>query len=109
MLLGPNGAGKSTLFSIITGLVRADTGECFINGNNIADNSIEALKSLGVVFQQPTIDLELTVKENLWVLTDPILNHFYSNLKKVFFQISNKHVKIHWCFTSKPSFQKRIV
>ena len=65
VLLGPNGAGKSTLFSIITGLVRADTGECFINGNNIADNSIEALKSLGVVFQQPTIDLELTIKENL--------------------------------------------
>ena len=65
VLLGPNGAGKSTLFSIITGLVRSDSGECFINGNNIDDNSIEALKSLGVVFQQPTIDLELTVKENL--------------------------------------------
>ena len=44
VLLGPNGAGKSTLFSIITGLVRADSGECFINGNNVASQSIGALK-----------------------------------------------------------------
>ena len=65
VLLGPNGAGKSTLFSIITGLVRADSGNCFINGNNVASQSIGALRSLGVVFQQPTIDLELSVKENL--------------------------------------------
>ena len=65
VLLGPNGAGKSTLFSIITGLARADSGSCLINGNNIASQSIGALKNLGVVFQQPTIDLELTVKENL--------------------------------------------
>ena len=65
VLLGPNGAGKSTLFSIITGLARADEGECFINGNNTVSQSIKALKNLGVVFQQPTIDLELTVKENL--------------------------------------------
>ncbi|PPR27427.1 MAG: Energy-coupling factor transporter ATP-binding protein EcfA2 [Alphaproteobacteria bacterium MarineAlpha9_Bin4] len=65
VLLGPNGAGKSTLFSIITGLMRADSGACLINGYNIADNTISALKNLGVVFQQPTIDLELTVKQNL--------------------------------------------
>ena len=65
VLLGPNGAGKSTLFSIITGLARADGGECFIYGNNIVDQNIRALKNLGVVFQQPTIDLELSVKENL--------------------------------------------
>ena len=66
VLLGPNGAGKSTLFSIITGLSRADTGNCIIDGHNIAQDGTEALKRLGVVFQQPTIDLELTVKENLF-------------------------------------------
>ncbi len=65
VLLGPNGAGKSTLFSIITGLARPDSGDCFINENNIITQNIGALKSLGVVFQQPTIDLELTVLENL--------------------------------------------
>ncbi len=66
VLLGPNGAGKSTLFSIITGLSRPDNGACLINGSNIVDDSMGALKSLGVVFQQPTIDHELTVKENLF-------------------------------------------
>ena len=66
VLLGPNGAGKSTLFSIITGLSSADKGECFINGYNIKEDGIKALKSLGVVFQQPTIDLELSVRENLF-------------------------------------------
>ena len=66
VLLGPNGAGKSTLFSIITGLSRADSGSCVINGCDIAFNSINALKNLGIVFQQPTIDLELTIKENLF-------------------------------------------
>ena len=65
VLLGPNGAGKSTLFSIITGLSSADKGECIINGYNIKKDGIKALKSLGVVFQQPTIDLELSVRENL--------------------------------------------
>ena len=58
-----NGAGKSTLFSIITGLARADEGECFINGNNTVSQSIKALKNLRVIFPQPTVDLELT--ENL--------------------------------------------
>lgn len=66
VLLGPNGAGKSTLFSIISGLSRADKGNCIIDGFNIAQDGKEALKRLGVVFQQPTIDLELTVKENLF-------------------------------------------
>ena len=70
VLLGPNGAGKSTLFSIITGLSRADSGSCFINGCDIAFNSINALKNLGIVFQQPTIDLELTIKENLFFIAD---------------------------------------
>ena len=66
VLLGPNGAGKSTLFSIITGLSSADDGKCIINGCNIAEDGTGALSRLGVVFQQPTIDLELTVKENLF-------------------------------------------
>jgi len=65
VLLGPNGAGKSTLFSIIAGLVSPNEGNCYINNYDIERESISALKSLGVVFQQPTIDLELTVEENL--------------------------------------------
>ena len=57
-LLGPNGAGKSTLFSILSGMIQADEGDCLIDGNNIIHKSVDALKKLGIVFQQPTIDME---------------------------------------------------
>ncbi len=65
ILLGPNGAGKSTLFSIISGLIPSDQGDCYIAGNSIEKKPVEALKNMGIVFQQSTIDLELSVKENL--------------------------------------------
>ncbi len=65
VLLGPNGAGKSTLFSILTGMLSADLGDCIINGYSIKSQNVSALKSIGIVFQQPTIDMELSVLENL--------------------------------------------
>tara|TARA_A100001011_G_C14285751_1_gene833623 strand:+ start:117 stop:857 length:741 start_codon:yes stop_codon:yes gene_type:complete len=65
-LLGPNGAGKSTLFSILSGMLIPEEGDCLINGNSIKNKPVLALKSLGIVFQQPTIDMELSVLENLY-------------------------------------------
>ncbi len=65
VLLGPNGAGKSTLFSILTGMLSADLGDCFINGYSIKSENVNALKAIGIVFQQSTIDMELSVLENL--------------------------------------------
>ena len=64
-LLGPNGAGKSTLFSILTGMLSPDQGDCVINGFSIKSQSVNALKAIGIVFQQPTIDMELSILENL--------------------------------------------
>jgi ABC-2 type transport system ATP-binding protein len=64
-LLGPNGAGKSTLFSLITRLFDAPEGRIEICGKSAARWSAKALGPLGVVFQQPTLDLDLTVKQNL--------------------------------------------
>ncbi len=64
-LLGPNGAGKTTLFSLITRLFDAPTGRIEICGKSAADWGARALGPLGVVFQQPTLDLDLTVKQNL--------------------------------------------
>ena len=64
-LLGPNGAGKSTLFSILSGMLAPDKGDCIINGYSIKKQTIRALKNLGIVFQQPTIDMELSIIENL--------------------------------------------
>ena len=64
-LLGPNGAGKSTLFSLITRLFDAPEGRIEICGKSAAELGAKALAPLGVVFQQPTLDLDLTVKQNL--------------------------------------------
>jgi ABC-2 type transport system ATP-binding protein len=64
-VLGPNGAGKTTLFSLITRLFDAPTGRIEIVGRSAAELGSRALEPLGVVFQQPTLDLDLTVKQNL--------------------------------------------
>ncbi len=61
--LGPNGAGKSTTISIITSLLRADSGEALVFGKEPSDPSTK--KDLGIVFQDPKMDKLLTVKENL--------------------------------------------
>ncbi|WP_275099621.1 ABC transporter ATP-binding protein [Sedimenticola hydrogenitrophicus] len=64
-LLGPNGAGKTTLFSLITGLSGLQQGSVSIAGADIARQRLTALSRMGVVFQQPTLDLDLTVEQNL--------------------------------------------
>lgn len=64
-LLGPNGAGKSTLFSLITRLFDAPTGRIEIDGKTAAEWGFKILAPLGVVFQQPTLDLDLSVRQNL--------------------------------------------
>jgi ABC-2 type transport system ATP-binding protein len=69
-LLGPNGAGKSTLLQLITGLFTPDQGRIIVLGHDLRHEAIRALASLGVVFQQQTLDLELSVRGNLLVHTD---------------------------------------
>ena len=65
MLLGLNGAGKTTLFSLITRLYNHRSGSIRIFGFEIKDKPSEALARLGVVFQLATLDLELSVAQNL--------------------------------------------
>jgi ABC-2 type transport system ATP-binding protein len=65
VLLGQNGAGKTTLFSLITRLYNNRTGAIRIFGIEVRSRPSQALGLLGVVFQQRTIDLELTVMQNL--------------------------------------------
>ena len=64
-LLGLNGAGKSTLFSLVTRLFGIQSGRISIFGHDINRESGEALRLLGVVFQPRTLDLDLSVKQNL--------------------------------------------
>ena len=69
-LLGPNGAGKSTLLQLLTGLFVPDSGEIRILGHELRTHAPQALARLGVVFQQPALDLDLTVHANLRFHTD---------------------------------------
>jgi ABC-2 type transport system ATP-binding protein len=64
-LLGLNGAGKTTLFSLITRLFAARKGRIWVLGFDVNQDPGEALRRLGVVFQARTLDLDLTVAQNL--------------------------------------------
>src|SRR5580700_11311615 len=65
VLLGLNGAGKSTLFCLITRLFATQTGTIRIFGFDVNRSPGEALRRLGVVFQARTLDLDLTIMQNL--------------------------------------------
>jgi ABC-2 type transport system ATP-binding protein len=65
VLLGLNGAGKSTLFSLITRLYAIQRGHIRIFGRDVGHASSEALRMIGVVFQLRTLDLDLSVIQNL--------------------------------------------
>ncbi len=64
-LLGPNGAGKSTLFGLLTRLLTTPEGSIMIAGHDLATAPRHALAKLGIVFQQSTLDLDLSVRQNL--------------------------------------------
>lgn len=63
--LGPNGAGKTTTIKMLTTLLRPTSGEIIINGFNAVTNQDEVRKSFGIVFQDPSLEDELTAYENM--------------------------------------------
>ena len=63
--LGPNGSGKTTLFKILSTLIPVDQAAVNILGHELARESHSVRQYLGVVFQRPSLDLKLTVTENL--------------------------------------------
>lgn len=65
VLLGLNGAGKSTLFALATHLYHNRSGSIDVFGFDIRREPSQALRRMGVVFQQPTLDLDLSVEQNL--------------------------------------------
>lgn len=64
-LLGPNGAGKTTTIKMLTTLLKPTSGKIIINGFNPKTNSNEVRQSFGIVFQDPSLDDELTALENM--------------------------------------------
>lgn len=63
--LGPNGAGKSTTIKMLTTLLNPTSGEVLINGFNPVKQQYETRQSFGIVFQDPSLDEELTAYENM--------------------------------------------
>ncbi|MBN2518498.1 MAG: ATP-binding cassette domain-containing protein [Candidatus Altiarchaeota archaeon] len=64
-LLGPNGAGKTTLISMLVTMRRPTSGTALVNGFGISREADSVRKSIGIVFQDPSLDDELTARENL--------------------------------------------
>ncbi|MEI7765293.1 MAG: ATP-binding cassette domain-containing protein [bacterium] len=63
--LGPNGAGKSTTIKMLTTLLTPTEGELLIDGNSVVKNPRDVRRSFGIVFQDPSLDDELTAYENM--------------------------------------------
>lgn len=64
-LLGPNGAGKSTTIKMLTTLLKPTSGTLKLNGHNVVKDQDRARKSFGIVFQDPSVDVEMTAYENM--------------------------------------------
>jgi ABC-2 type transport system ATP-binding protein len=69
-LLGPNGAGKSTVISMLCTILRPTSGTALVNGYDIIRQASLVRKSIGIVFQDPSIDDRLTARENLEMHAD---------------------------------------
>ena len=63
--LGPNGGGKTTLFRLLSTLIPIQSGHARVLGHDLAGDTIEVRRKMGVVFQHPSVDGKLTVLENL--------------------------------------------
>jgi ABC-2 type transport system ATP-binding protein len=64
-LLGPNGAGKSTLINVLCTLLEPTAGSATVAGHDVRDSPGAVRERIGVVFQEPALDEELTGAENL--------------------------------------------
>ncbi|GHO83406.1 ATP-binding cassette domain-containing protein [Dictyobacter formicarum] len=64
-LLGPNGAGKTTTISILTTTLQPTAGSVMIAGYDVARQASAVRKNIGIIFQKPSLDLNLTAEENV--------------------------------------------
>lgn len=64
-LLGPNGGGKTTLFKLLTTLMPLQSGRLSVAGFDVRSQPDEVRRSIGVTFQSPSVDVKLTVRENI--------------------------------------------
>jgi ABC-2 type transport system ATP-binding protein len=65
--LGPNGAGKSTTINVLCTLVEPTSGAARVNGYDVVTQRDLVRRNLGLVFQDPTLDVRMTAAQNLWM------------------------------------------
>ncbi len=65
--LGPNGAGKTTTVHILTTLLKPTSGKAVVAGYDVVEDAREVRKRIGIVFQDPSVDRDLTAYENMLV------------------------------------------
>lgn len=63
--LGPNGAGKTTVINVLCTLLKPTSGEAWLNGYHVVRDQDKVRRSIGLVFQEPSLDDQLTAEENL--------------------------------------------
>lgn len=63
--LGPNGAGKSTTIKMLTTMLKPTSGELMMAGHDVIHQRDKARQSFGIVFQDPSLEEELTAYENM--------------------------------------------
>ena len=98
-LLGPNGAGKTTTFYMITGLIRPDSGQVFLNDKDITKMPMYLRSRLGLGYlpQESSIFKKLTVEENIFILWELLKNvkkeAFNTRLEELLAEVGISHLR----------------
>lgn len=89
-LLGPNGAGKTTTFYLITGLIRPDQGQVFLNDDEITSQPMykRARRGIGYLAQEPSIFRRMSVEENILAILETLSLDKHARLERLEFMLS---------------------
>jgi len=112
-LLGPNGAGKTTTFYMIVGLVRADSGEVFLDGEDITSPPmyIRARKGIGYLPQEASVFRKLTVEDNILAILETLpLSRFerQSRLRELLEELNIGHLAKRKAYTLSGGERRRV-
>ncbi len=112
-LLGPNGAGKTTTFYMIVGLERADSGEVFLDGEDITSHPmyIRARKGIGYLPQEASVFRKLTVEDNILAILETLpLSRFerQSRLRELLEELNIGHLAERKAYTLSGGERRRV-
>ena len=112
-LLGPNGAGKTTTFYMIVGLERADSGEVFLDGEDITSHPmyIRARKGIGYLPQETSVFRKLTVEDNILAILETLpLSRFerQSRLRELLAELNIGHLAKRKAYTLSGGERRRV-